>query len=112
VLSCVVATVFFAWTMHLLLAARKPWRELVRPALVTGLLWLGLGLFSAAYFSSAVVTDSRLYGEIGVVFSLVIWFIAIGAVIVLGTVCGAVWQDRRGRGLGAADPPDGPAPPG
>ncbi len=42
------------------------------------------------------VSDSRLYGPIGVVFTLMIWFIAIGAVIVLGAAAGATWAERAG----------------
>jgi membrane protein len=83
---------FFWWTMHFLLAGRVPWR-LLRPAVLTALLWIGLGLF----FSAAIISDSRLYGTIGVVFTLLIWFIAIGAVIVLGAVGGATWDQRKGR---------------
>jgi uncharacterized BrkB/YihY/UPF0761 family membrane protein len=55
-----------------------------------------MGLTSV-YFSSSVISDSRLYGTIGVVFSLMIWSIAIGAVIVLGAVAGATWNDHKGR---------------
>ncbi len=86
---------FFCWTMHFLLAGRVHWRHLVRPAILTALFWTGLELFSAAYFSPAIVSDSRLYGTIGVVFSLMIWFIAIGAVIVLGAVAGATWNQYK-----------------
>jgi hypothetical protein len=43
-------------------------------------------------------SDSRLYGKIGVVFTLATWFIVIGAVITLGALGGAVWQRRRSRG--------------
>lgn len=87
---------FFWWTMHFLLAGRVPWRRLIPAALLTGLLWIGLELFSAVYFSAAVISDSRLYGTIGVVFSLLTWFIAIGAVIVLGAAGGAAWGLRKG----------------
>lgn len=93
-------TAFFWWTMHFLLAGRVRWRHLVRPAILTALLWMGLELFSAAYFSSAVVSDSRLYGTIGVVFSLMVWFIAIGVVIVLGAVAGATWNQHKRRPRG------------
>ena len=86
---------FFWWTMHFLLAGRVPWRRLIRAAIVTAFLWIGLELFSAVYFSAAIVSDSRLYGTIGVVFSLLTWFIAIGAVIVLGAVGGATWDQRK-----------------
>ena len=55
------------------------------------------GVFSSVYFSSAIISDSRLYGTIGVVFTLLTWFIAIGAVIVPGAVAGATWDQRKGR---------------
>jgi membrane protein len=93
-------TAFFAWTMHLLLAGRVGARRLLRPAILTALLWMGLELFSTAYFSPTIISDSRLYGTIGVVFSLIIWFIAIGAVIVLGAVAGETWNEGKGRSQG------------
>ena len=86
---------FFWWTMHFLLAGRMPWRRLIHAAILTAFLWIGLELFSAVYFSAAIVSDSRLYGTIGVVFSLLTWFIAIGAVIVLGAVGGVTWDQRK-----------------
>jgi membrane protein len=102
---------FFWWSMYFLLAGRVSWRVLVRPALLTALLWVGLELFSSVYFSSEIVSDSRLYGKIGVVFSLLTWFMAIGAVIVLGTAMGATWEERKGR-LGGRETGSGPAGPG
>ena len=92
---------FFWWTMCFLLAGRVAWRRLLRPAAVTALLWLGLELFSSVYFSSSIIDDSRLYGPIGVVFSLMVWFIAIGAVVVLGAAAGATWDQRKARSAGA-----------
>jgi len=88
-------TAFFWWTMWFLLAGRVSWRLLLRPAILTGLFWMGLEWFSAVYFSAAIISDSRLYGTIGVVFSLMVWFMAIGAVIVLGAVAGATWNSGR-----------------
>jgi hypothetical protein len=38
--------------------------------------------------SSAIISGSRLCGTPGVVFSLMTWFIAIGAVVVPGVVAG------------------------
>jgi membrane protein len=95
--SFVLVMLFIWWTMHFLLAGQVPWRQLIRPAFVTSLLWLGLALFSSVYFSSAIISEHRLYGTIGVVFILLTWFIAIGAVVVLGAAWGAVWQDRAQR---------------
>jgi membrane protein len=99
----VAGLIFFWWTMHFLLAGRAPWRALIRPALVTALLWIALALFSSISLSSSIVSDSKLYGTIGVVFTLLTWFFLIAAVVVLGAALGAVWQDRSGRGSRAAD---------
>jgi uncharacterized BrkB/YihY/UPF0761 family membrane protein len=53
----------------------------------------GLG---SIYFSATIDTHSETYGEIGVVFGLATWSIAIGAVIVLGAVVGsAVRRPKR-----------------
>ena len=95
-LTFVIATIFFFWTMHFLLDGRVPWRRLVRPALVTALLWIALAFFSSLYFSTTVIDDSKTYGTIGVVFTFLTWFILIGTVIVLGAACGAVWEARAG----------------
>ena len=95
VVGLVGLTLFFWWTMHFLLAGREAWGQLFRPAITTAIFWLGLGVFSHFYFSSTIISDSKLYGTIGVVFSLVTWFIAVGAVLMLGAVVGAVWQKRR-----------------
>jgi membrane protein len=76
--TCAGAAAFFWWTMHFLLAGRVPWRRLIHAAVLTALLWIGLELFSSVYFSAAIISDSRLYGTIGVVFTLLTWFIAIG----------------------------------
>jgi membrane protein len=63
----------------------------------TALFWIGLGVFSSFYFSSTIISDNKLYGTVGVVFDLVTWFIAVGAVLMLGAVVGAVWEDRKSR---------------
>ena len=88
---------FFCWTMHFLLAGRVSWRPLIHAAMLTAVLWIGLELLSSAYFSAAVISDSRLYGTIGVVFSFLTWFIAIGTVIVIGAAAGATWDQRKER---------------
>jgi membrane protein len=93
--SFVLVALFFWWTMHFLLGGRVPWMRLLRAALVTSGLWLVLALFASVYFSTAVISETRLYGTIGVVFILVTWFIALAAVIVLGAAVGAVWEKRR-----------------
>ena len=90
-----IITPFFWWTMHFLLAGRVPGRTLLASAIITGVLYGGLGAFSKAYFSETIISDSKTYGTIGAIFSIMTWFIAIGAVIILGAVAGGVWEDRR-----------------
>ena len=101
--SFAAITAFFWWSMHFLLAGRIEWRQLIRPAIVSGLFWVGFALFSSLYFSSALTSEHRLYGTLGVVFILMTWFIAIGAVVVLGAVCGAVWQQRSHGAVAVSD---------
>jgi len=91
----VVWAPFFWWTMHFLLAGRVPWRRLLPSAILTGAFYVGLGVFSKFYFSSTIISDSKTYGTIGAVFSILTWFVAIGAVIILGAVGGVVWEDRK-----------------
>jgi membrane protein len=93
--NLVIVTVFFWWGLRFLLRGREPWRRLFPAALATGVFWVGLGAFASVYFSSTLVSDSHLYGAIGVVFTLVTWFIAMGAVIILGSVVGHTWVSRR-----------------
>jgi membrane protein len=87
-------TPFFWWTMHFLLAARVRWRTLLPSAIITGVFYGGLGVFSKFYFSETIISDSKTYGTIGAIFGIMTWFIAIGAVIILGAVAGAAWEDR------------------
>jgi membrane protein len=105
-LTFLVVAAFFLFTMHFLLAGRVPWRNLVRPTLVSAVLWIAFGFFSSVYFSSTVIDDSKTYGTIGVVFTLLTWFIIIGYLIVLGAAAGAVWQNRAAR---PAETPTDPA---
>ena len=86
---------FFWWSMHFLLAGRVRWRRLLPSAIFTGAFYAGLGVFSKFYFSSTITSDSRTYGTIGAILGILTWFIAIGAVIILGAVTGAVWEDRK-----------------
>jgi membrane protein len=88
-------TLFFWWSIHFLLAGREPWRRVRPAAIATAVCWVGLGVFAAFYFSSTIVDDSKTYGSIGVTCTLMSWFIAMGAVLTLGAVVGAVGARRR-----------------
>jgi membrane protein len=93
--TCAIWTLFFWWTMHFLLGGQVAWRRLLPSAVSTGVFFASLGVFSKFYFSSTIISDSKTYGTIGAVFSIMTWFVAIGAVIILGAVAGAAWQDRK-----------------
>jgi membrane protein len=86
---------FFWWSIHFLLGGRESWKRVPPAAITTAVFWIALGLFAAFYFSSTIVADSNTYGTIGVTFTLVTWFIAMGAALTLGAVAGAVWVKRR-----------------
>jgi membrane protein len=101
------ATAFFWASMLLLLGRHVPARTLLLPAAVSALFWVGLQVFASLYFSATIINDNRLYGPVGVIFSLLTWFTAIAAVIILGAMTGEVWRQRR-----HAKPPEGPPPAG
>jgi membrane protein len=93
--NLVIATALFWWGLHWLLRGKESWRRLFPAALATGVFWVGLGAFASFYFPSTLTSDNHLYGGIGVVFDLVTWFVAIGAVITLGAVVGRTYLTRR-----------------
>ena len=48
-ITVAIMTPFFWWTMHVLLAGRVPWRQLLPSAVITGVFFGGLGVFSRFY---------------------------------------------------------------
>ncbi len=94
VVSFILLTAFFWWTLHFLLARRIAWRQLLPSAVATAVFWIGLGVFSSIFFSSAIVSNYHRFGAIGVLLLLMSWLIAVGVVIILGAVVGILWQER------------------
>jgi membrane protein len=88
-------TLFWWFTMWLLLAGRIRWRDLFPSALATGICWIGMQAVFSFIFSNDVIHDDQKYGAIGVVFALMSYLIAIGVVIILGAIVGVVWHERR-----------------
>ena len=88
-------TVFWWFTMWFLLAGRVPARHLFPGALATAICWVGMEAVFSLVFSSMVISNNDKYGSIGVVLSMMSWFIAIGVVIILGAVTGVVWRQRE-----------------
>ncbi|GGW54110.1 hypothetical protein GCM10010503_34180 [Streptomyces lucensis JCM 4490] len=82
------AVVFWWGSMYVLLARAVPWRALLSSALATSVCWTGLGLFSARFFSAAIVANEEKYGPIGVVMVILSWLVAVGVVIHLGAIVG------------------------
>ncbi len=93
----VLATFFWWWSMKLLLAGGVPWRSLLPAAAATSVCWVGLGEFSARYFSTAIVANEHSYGPIGVVMVILSWLVAVGVVVHLGSVIGCLYLERRGQ---------------
>ncbi|MBY8841872.1 YihY/virulence factor BrkB family protein [Streptomyces sp. SP2-10] len=104
------AVLFWWGSMYVLLARAVPWRALFLPALVTSVCWTGLGVFSAYYFSAAIVANEQKYGPIGVVMAILSWLVAVGVVIHLGATVGRmvrVTNDRPSGAPGHRKPADG-----
>jgi membrane protein len=89
-----VATGFWWFTMWLLLAGRITWKELAPCAVATGVCWAGMSLVFSVIFSDMIVSNNQKYGAIGVVLAFMSFFIAIGVVLILGSMIGLVWQER------------------
>jgi membrane protein len=95
--SLTLLAVFFWIGMHLLLAGRVPRRRLIVPSIVTAFFFLGLGAFSAAFLSDAIIANNKEYGPIGVVFIMMTWLLAVGVVFILGPIVGVALQERWAR---------------
>lgn len=105
--SLPAGTAFWWFSMWLLLAGKRGWRELFPSALATGICWLGMVIVFRLTLSSTIASDYRKYGPAGVVFAIMALLIAIGVVIILGSVLGLAWRERREHPLG--EQPDSPA---
>jgi membrane protein len=94
VVSPVVFTGFWWFSMWFLLGGRITWRRLLPSAVATGLCWLGMVLVFSFTFSGMVISSDDRYGPIGIVFDLLSYALAVGVVIILGAVVGIVWHER------------------
>ncbi|MFI8828315.1 YhjD/YihY/BrkB family envelope integrity protein [Streptomyces sp. NPDC053431] len=85
---------FFWFTMWLLLGGQVGRRRLLPCAVATAAFWIGMLVVFRFTFSGMVTSSDEKYGPIGVVFSLMSFFIAIGVVIILGAATGMMWHER------------------
>ncbi len=93
--SLVVATLFWWWSIHALLFGRIGWRALFPTGLATGIGMTGLSVFSRLLFSGSVISDAKSYGEVGVLMALLSFAIGWGVVVHLGAVVGRMWNERE-----------------
>jgi membrane protein len=90
---CAVA--FALWTQWLLLGGRISWRRLLPGS---GLIGIGLGIasvVSALVVPDQIVDEVNDYGPIGAAFILSAWVVALTAIMVVGSLAGAVIDERR-----------------
>ncbi|MBO2457521.1 YhjD/YihY/BrkB family envelope integrity protein [Actinomadura violacea] len=92
-----LATLFWWWTMRILLGKGIGWRALLPSALATSVCWVGLGVFSSHFFSDQIVANRASYGPIGVVMVIMSWLVAVGVVVHLGSVLGRLYTEHRAR---------------
>jgi membrane protein len=93
-LAVPLVSAFWGFTAWLLLARRATPRELLPTALATGVCWVAMQAVFARVFSDMVNSNYRQYGQIGVVFALMSWLVAIGVVILIGAAAGVAWRER------------------
>jgi membrane protein len=91
----VVAALFWWWAVHVLLLGQMGWRALFPTGLATALCLTGLGVFSALFFSSSVISDTNSYGAIGTLMGLLDFVIGFAVCIHLGAVIGRMWDERH-----------------
>ncbi|MGZ4666658.1 MAG: hypothetical protein ACXV5Q_16870, partial [Frankiaceae bacterium] len=95
VLAFLVLVAFLWVGGRVLLLGRLTWRQMLPTAVFTSIGLTGLGLFSRLFFSASIVSNDRIYGEIGVVFILLSWLIGIGVVITGGAIVGSWYVARE-----------------
>lgn len=89
---------FWLFSIWFLLGGRISWRESLPSAIATGVCWLGMVIVFSLVFSETVITNDKQYGPVGVTFGFMIYFIAMGVVIILGAVIGVSWREARDSG--------------
>jgi membrane protein len=110
-LLLLAAPVVFAWTwwtQHFLLRGAVSWRLLLPGAIAMTLGLLGLRVAAALVLSSAIISNYRQYGPLGIVFMLLTWLTAFSFVMLGGPVLGAALHERRVLNAPAQNPATAP----
>jgi membrane protein len=82
----VIDTALFVWTAWVLPTRRIPVRAMLPAAIVGGICIEILKLVGAIVIPGIVTRSSALYGTIGTVFALLVWFLVLGRVVVYVTL--------------------------
>ncbi len=108
-----VDTLGFLWTAWVLPTRRIPFRIMLPAAIVGGVCFEVLKLVGTFVIPRIVSRSSELYGAIGAVFALLVWFLVLGRVVVYVTLIEheSVAADGEPGGHGASRSMTQPAPP-
>jgi membrane protein len=104
VAGVIVNTVGFLWTAWILPTRRITFREMLPAALFGGVCLEVLKLVGTFVIPRIVSRSSELYGTIGAVFALLVWFLVIGRVVVYVTLIEHQAWLRRGARPGTTEP--------
>jgi membrane protein len=104
VAGIVVNTLGFLWTAWVLPTRRLTFREMLPAAIVGGVCLEVLKIVGTFVIPRIVSRSSELYGTIGAVFALLVWFLVIGRVVVYVALIEHVGWLRRGARPGTTEP--------
>ncbi len=111
-LQVLLTVLFHWWGQHVLLSGRVCWRVLVPGALAVAVGTLVLVKLSSLVLPGQIDEQVADYGLIGAVFVLSIWLMVLSAVLLGGTLFGAVVVQRRALAMEAGAPVPGAKAPG
>src|SRR3954469_521534 len=95
VLGTPVVLAWSWWTQHFLLRGAVGWRLLLPGALAMTIGLLVLRVVAGLYLSTAITSNFRHCGPLGIVFMLLTWLTAVSTVMLAGPVFGAALHERR-----------------
>jgi membrane protein len=104
VAGVLVNTLGFLWTAWVLPTRRLSFREMLPAAIVGGVCLEVLKIVGTFVIPRIVSRSSELYGTIGAVFALLVWFLVIGRVVVYVALIEHVAWLRRGARPGTTEP--------
>ena len=96
VFALVLSFGFWVWTPALLLGRRVPFLRLLPTGAVMVAGMILLAGFAQVYMPHLIVSKYRQFGQIGIVFAILSWFIACCFVLVAGACTGAVLGEWLG----------------